>query len=89
MVALKNYVAKDQEGMFKVGENQEKTHLQLMYHFIKRCLEVNRNSSGGYLDGVSIMGLIIALFENMTGMLDSELPQIFAFIADELSFIAT
>jgi hypothetical protein len=35
-----------------------------------RCLSVNRNSSGGYVDGVAIMGLLVAIVENMMGKLD-------------------
>jgi hypothetical protein len=64
-VTLKNYISRDPEGMLTVGEGQDKNYLRLTYHFLKRCLEVNRNSGGAYIDGVSIMGLMVAIFENM------------------------
>ena len=63
-MAIKNYTAVDPDGMMRVGPDQEKNYLQLTYHFIKRCLEVNRNSKS-MLDGVSIMSLLLAVLENM------------------------
>jgi len=51
--------------MMTVGQEQDKTHLQLTFHFLVRCLAVNRNSGGGFVDGVAIMGLIVAILENM------------------------
>jgi len=70
--------------MMKVGEGQEKSHLALTYHFISRCLSVNRNSKD-CLDGVAIVSLIVAIFENMQGRLDQDLPQLLSFLIDELS----
>lgn len=85
---LKNYVARDPEGMMRVGVDQEKSHLQLTYHFLVRCLAVNRNSSE-FGDGVAIMGLIVAILENMQGRLDQDLPQILTFLTDELEFLSS
>lgn len=81
--ALKNYVSRDPEGMLKLGEDQTKSHLHLTFHFIVRCLAVNRNGEG-HLDGVTIMGFIVALLENLSGKLDQDLPQILTFLLDEL-----
>lgn len=67
--AVKNYISRDPNGMMAVGQDQDKTHLQLIYHFLVRCLAVNRNSSG-FVDGVAIMGVIVAMLENMQGKLD-------------------
>ena len=75
--------------MLVIGEEQEKNYLQLTYHFLKRCLEVNRNSGGAYLDGVSIMGLIVAIFENMQGRIDADIPTLLNFLIAELEFLAT
>lgn len=72
----------------KVGVDQDKSYLQLTYHFLIRCLAVNRNSSG-FVDGVAIMGLIVAILENMQGKLDNDLPQILTFLTDELQFLSS
>jgi hypothetical protein len=74
--------------MMRVGVDQEKSHLQLTYHFLVRCLKVNRNGSG-FVDGVAIMGLIVAILENMQGKLDQDLPQILSFLTDELQFLSS
>lgn len=65
-VALKNYISRDPNGMMCVGESQEKSHLQLIYHFIRRCLKVTRNGKD-YLDGIAVVSVIVAMFENMLG----------------------
>lgn len=74
--------------MLTVGEDQEKTHLQLSFHFIQRCLEVNRNSQDSYLDGQAIMNYIIAILENLRcngqGLMDNDFPQLISFVLDEL-----
>lgn len=86
VIALKNYFARDQNGILCVGENQTKTNLQLTYHFINRCLQVNRNGSDG-LDGVAVMGLIIAILENMQGKIDGDLPHIVGILSEELNYL--
>jgi len=83
-VALKNYIARDPNGMMKVGEGQEKTHLGLIYHFIQRCLAVTRNGKD-YLDGIAVVSVIVAMFENMHNLLDNDLPQLLTFLVDELA----
>ena len=61
---LRNYFSRDPDGILRNGPGQDKSYLQLTYHFIKRCLQVNRNGDH-YLDGIAVMGLIIAILENM------------------------
>jgi len=61
--------------------------LQLIYHFVGRCLEVNRNSSDG-LDGVHLMNLIVAILENMQGTIDGDLPQIINLVANEIAWLS-
>jgi len=77
--------------MLVVEQGRSKSYLGLTFHFLKRCLEVNRNSDDTYLDGQSIMNFIIAIFENMKecgqGLMDSEFPQLLSFVVDELSFL--
>ena len=68
---LKNYFAKDPQGCKKIGPEQDKTYLHQTFYFIKRCLEVNRNGKH-FMDGVSVMSLIISILENMQGMLDKD-----------------
>ena len=62
------------------------THLDLLMLFVKRILEINQNGSD-MCDGVSCMNLIIAILENMQGMIDDKMPQIVGFLTNELSFL--
>lgn len=54
-----------------------------------RCLEVNRNSGGAYTDGVFIMSLIVAIFENMHGRIDADIPVLLGYLVSELEFLST
>ena len=38
ITAIKNFIAKDTKAMNDVGENQEQTHLELIFQFIERML---------------------------------------------------
>lgn len=46
---------------------------------------VNRNSKN-YLDGTTIMNLLICIFENMQGLIDADFPILIKFVVDELAF---
>lgn len=83
-IAVKNYVSRDPDGMMKIGEGQTKSHLALIYNFIHRCLELNRNGIDD-ADGIAIVNIIVAMFENMHGKLDNDLPQLLTFLLDELN----
>lgn len=69
-----------------IGEGQEKSYLHLTYQFINRCLNVNRNSEDGQ-DGIGIMNFMIALLENMQGLIDNDLPHLINIIVEELKFL--
>jgi hypothetical protein len=86
VIALKNYISQDPEGMLKIQEGQGKTRLELLSHFITRCLAVSHNSSDG-LDGVAIMNLLIAILENMQGRVDHALAGIIGVITNELDWV--
>lgn len=87
VLALKNYIAQDPAGMLAVQEGQGgKTRLELLSHFITRCLAVSHNSSDG-LDGVAIMNLLIAILENMQGRVDQNLAGIVSVITAELHWV--
>jgi len=72
-IALKNFISRDPNTMLAIGENQDKSYLALLFMFIKRILEVNRNGKD-MIDGVTVMNLIIAVLENMQGKIDAALP---------------
>ena len=74
--------------MMKVGEGQTKTHLGLIHHFIKRCLHVTRNGND-FLDGIAVMSVVVAMFENMHNLLDNDLPQLLTYLLEELNHQAT
>ena len=59
--------------------------MALIYHFVSRCLHVNRNSSDG-VDGISIINLIIAILENMQGKIDNDLKDIINILIQEMEF---
>lgn len=88
VIALKNYISRDSEGLKKVGEGQEESHLHLLFRFIKRILEINANGKN-MCDGVTIMGLIVCLLENMINQLDNEFPTVLDFVLQELNFCET
>ena len=46
---------------------------------------MNRNGEH-YLDGIAVMGLVIAILENMQGKIDGEFPHLMKFVLDELDF---
>lgn len=84
--ALKSYVAADPKGLLRVLEGETKTSLQKLYFFIGKILKINRNGDE-MDDGVHTFELIMALFENMQGLLDGDLPQIIDVLAKELEFV--
>ena len=64
-LAIKNYISRDPEGMMKVSENQQKTHLDQVLLFIQRCLKINRTRNNDYLGSLMAIGLTITMFEAM------------------------
>ena len=57
--------------------------MSILIYFVERCLKINQNSCD-YIDGVAIVDILIAILENMNGMIDSEIPQIVEPILDNL-----
>ena len=49
---------------------------------------MNRNSKN-YIDGMTLMNLLISIFENMQGMIDQEFPTLLKFVVDELAFASS
>ena len=62
--ALKNYIARDPEGMLGLDAGSNKTRLSLACDFIGRCLEINR-SGLDHMNSVEVIGVVLALLENM------------------------
>ena len=83
---LRNYFSRDPDSLLRVAPDSDKTFLQQTFLFIKRCLEVNRNGEH-YLDGIAIMGLIIALLENMQGKIDEHIGHILNLVVQELNYV--
>ena len=83
-VALKNYISRDPASMLTVLNNQTETNLAILIHSIKKCLEVNRTEYE-WIDGISLISLIIALFENLHGKIDNEIGGLLFIIVNELN----
>ena len=70
--------------MLKVLDNQTKTNLALLIHSIKKCLEVNRTEYE-WIDGIALVSLIIALFENLHGKIDNEVGGLLFIMINEIN----
>lgn len=75
--------------MVEVGEGQKESYLALLYQSLQRCLEVNRKNEYDLMDGISIVSVILALFENMQGKLDEDLPLLLGFLINEIRSLET
>ena len=71
--------------MMKTSEGQSISHLAMYVLFIEQCFSINRDEYD-WMDGIAIISMIIALFENMSGMIDKEFPTILSMLASELKF---
>ena len=76
-LALKNYISRDPDGMFKVCNNQKLNNLELLVQMIERYDQI--------VDGAAIIDIIIALFENMENKITKYLPQLLQFLFSEVS----
>ena len=72
------------EGMMKVSQVHGKSNMALTHDFIRGCLEVSRDPTVK-LDGVAIIDLILAMFENMPGAIDDDVSALLGYVVDELS----
>ena len=58
-VVLKNYCARDPDGMLTIGEGQTKTYLALTHHFIRRALQITHKLNDE-ISGIAVLSLIIS-----------------------------
>lgn len=80
---VQNYIAKDPKTLLLIGEGQSLTYLELVFKFIQRLLVVNSNGVHK-LDGINAMKVLIALMENLPGMIDHALPNFIGMLLAEL-----
>jgi hypothetical protein len=80
---VQNFIAKDPATFMTVGPEQTMTYLDLTFKFIQRLLVVNSNGAHK-LDGINAMKVLIALMENMPGMIDHKLPEFVGMLLAEL-----
>ena len=71
--------------MLNISEGQSISHLAMYILFIEQCFSINRDEYD-WMDGIAIISMVIALFENMPGMIDKEFPTILSYLAAELKF---
>ena len=82
-VCLQNFIAKDPETLMLVGEGQTETYFQLAVKFVQQVLVINSNGVHKQ-DGVTIMRVLISIFENLPGQIDSALPHLVGILLAEL-----
>lgn len=83
-VSFQNYIAKDPKTFLTIGEGQTQTYIGLTFKFLERALAINRNSPAK-LDGIVLMKVLIAMIENLKGMIDEALPFVLKICVAELS----
>lgn len=86
VTAIQNYIAKQTATFLIKHPDQEKTYLEMTFDFVQRILVINQNSKHK-LDGVSVLKVVVALFENMPGQIDAILPNIVGMLLAELQVI--
>lgn len=79
---IQNFISKDPATLLTVGEGQTSTYLELCFKFIQRVLVMNQNSVHKQ-DGVTILRVMIALFENLVGQIDFALPNMVGMLLAE------
>jgi len=70
--------------MMRASPEGGRSNMALTHDFIKGCLEVSRDPNIK-LDGVAIIDLILAMFENMPGVIDNDVSALLGYIVDELA----
>lgn len=85
-VALKNYVCRDPDGMMKVAKGRYKSHLIIYLDFVAGLLKRNRDQDE-LADGISILGLLIALLDNMPGKIDNHIPSLLTMLITEFNYL--
>lgn len=70
--------------MLQIGELSEgATRLGTLIKFVYKCLELNRPGQY-YANNIEIVTVLVAMFENMPGKLDNDLPDLLSLLFDEL-----
>lgn len=65
-----------------VGEGQTVSYLELTFQFLRKVLVVN--SAGQHkLDGIVAMKVVISIFDNLPGLIDSALPHLIGMLLAE------
>ena len=82
VTVIQNFISKDPETLLSVGEGQEQTYLELCFKFIQRVLVINQKGVHKQ-DGVMILRVVIALFENLVGQIDFALPNLVGMLLAE------
>ena len=57
--------------MMKINAKTGKSHLIMLYEYLVKSFDENRMHFY-HLDGVTVVGTITAIFENMHGLIDNE-----------------
>jgi hypothetical protein len=83
VVAVENFVQKDPETFLSIGEGQEVTYLELTFKFVQNVLVQNQTSKNK-LDGISALKLMICIFENLPGRIDSAMNNFLGMLLAEL-----
>jgi hypothetical protein len=83
VVAVENFVQKDPETFLSIGEGQEVTYLELTFKFVQNVLVQNQTSKNK-LDGIAALKLMICIFENLPGRIDSVMNNLLGMLLAEL-----
>lgn len=74
---------KDPETFLSIGEGQEVTYLELTFKFVQNVLVQNQTSKNK-LDGIAALKLMICIFENLPGRIDSVMNNLLGMLLAEL-----
>lgn len=69
VTCIQNFIAKDPKMFLSKADDQELSYHEMTYKFVQRVLVINSNSNAK-LDGVSVLKVIVTIFENLPGQLD-------------------
>ena len=81
---MKNYIARDPAGIMRYGFLYKKTHLVQILDFVRKALEDSHSSNEEHA-GVATLGILVAIFENMFGVIGAHLPELLNILFQELN----
>ena len=82
-ICLQNFIAKDPATLMTVMEGQTETFFELIVKFIQRILVIN-SSSAQKMDGITILRVLITIFESMPGQIEAALPTLVGMLLAEI-----